>query len=103
MSTAPDALNRLKARLKGLFKGKKADKPTETTKPVDTADTPTEAAAAGAATDPVAAAARKYFAVLLLMIRQSINLYLYFYSLLKTRPEMLGDCGSRLTLNYARS
>jgi hypothetical protein len=54
----------LVAKVKGIFKSKKADKPTETTKSADTADTPTEAAAAEAATDPVAAAARKYFAVL---------------------------------------
>lgn len=64
MSTAPNAFSQLKAKLKGLFKSKNADKPTETTKSVDTTDTPTEAAAAKAATDPVAAAARKYFAVL---------------------------------------
>jgi len=52
------------AKVKGIFKSKKADKPTETTKSADT-DTPTEAAVAEAATDPVAAAAaRKYFAVL---------------------------------------
>jgi hypothetical protein len=64
MSTAPNALSQLKAKLKGLLKSKKADKPAETTKPADTATKPTEAAAAEAAADPVAAAARKYFAVL---------------------------------------
>jgi hypothetical protein len=57
---APNALSQLKSKLKGLLKkSKKDDKPAETTKPTETAAKPTEAAAAEAATDPVAAAARK--------------------------------------------
>lgn len=53
MLTAPNTFPLLKSKFKGLFKrSKNDDKPTETTKP-------TEAAAA-----QVAAAARKYFAIL---------------------------------------
>lgn len=60
MFIAPNALSDLKSKLKGLLKrNKKDDKPTETTKPAETAAKPTEAAATEATTDSVAAAARK--------------------------------------------
>jgi len=75
-SIAPNAFSQLRARLRGLIKrSKKDDKQTETTKPADTAVKPTEAAAVEADTDPVAAAARKYFAVLPACDPQYISIY----------------------------
>ncbi len=67
--TAPNALSLLKSKIKAIVKGKKKeDKPTEAAKtedkPVETVAKPTEAAAAEAATDPVAAAARMCFLIL---------------------------------------
>lgn len=104
MSTAPNALSQLKAKFKVLLKrSKKDDKPTETTKPADTAAKPAEETASEAATDSVAAAARKYSAILPACIPPCINVHMCFYSLRKTRPERLGDCGSRLTLNCVLS
>ena len=59
LSAAPNALSGIKAKIKGLLKGKKKDNATETTKPTETATNGATPAETTTASEPAPVAARK--------------------------------------------